>query len=878
MKRLLIILSAAAVISSCVQEMTDVADKNDKETAQTAESCLVPGEIIVEFTEEFTLQVEKEFAEGRFLQTKAGGAGDIFSSLGVTSVKRLYDDGGKWEARHRKAGLHRWYRITYDQSLPSTKADADLSAIPGVVYVEPVRRIKSTAVFNDPRLSSQWHYYNDGSRSGMEAGSDINVYPVWENYTAGKSNVIVSIVDGGVDLGHPDLVASAIPAGPDGSKSFVNGYTGYTIYPHAHGTHVAGTVGATNNNGVGVCGVAGGKDGDGGVKLLSCAIFKENPDDPGQDIGGDSYNAIVWGADHGAVISQNSWGYIYESAEDAAHGSVGSIKSAIDYFIRYAGCDEDGNQLPDSPMKGGVVIFSAGNENWPNGWPAQYEACVAVGSFGADYKRAYYSNYGDWVDICAPGGDAQKGYQVLSTIPGGYGQMQGTSMACPHVSGVAALIVSYFGGPGFTNEMLLERLLGGTDSNTPLSTQRIGPKLDAYGSFQYGGTIPPDAVTDYEVRGQANTLVFDWTLTSDEDAIDGRSYSYYLLASKDRNDFDNFSPNSIPSGMTVYKYIVEEGVNVGDELTAVLSGLDFNSEYYAGIAGCDFSMNVSEMSEIKQVNTLDNNAPVIETGYAGNYEVHSHETLTIEYDIYDPDGHAISVDYMSGGDADNLNKASGNGYKLEIVGNAAEPGTYTGTITVTDDVPEGYVKTTSKTVTYKILPNHAPKVIKEIPGVLMTRRGETIQIDMTEYIEDEDGEELEYTITHSDLKVGNINPSGNVLTLTSMNFGIDDVTIVATDCRGESCTLGFRFVVRDPSSGADVYPSAVTDYVMVSAGEEAEARILIYSSSGKLVFEDTCPVSAFSPAKIDARSFAPGVYTVRVIIDGKTTQRTVVKL
>ncbi len=880
MKRyLIILLSVAAVISSCVKEVTAVADKKQEDKTLTADPCLIPGEIIVEFTEEFTLQVEKDFAEGHFLQTRAGCVGEVFAALGVTSVERLYDDGGEWEERHRAAGLHRWYRIRYDDSLPSTKAGADLSAISGVVYVEPVRRIKSTATFNDPQFSSQWHYYNDGSKTGMQAGSDINVVPVWEKYTAGSPNVIVSIVDGGIQLDHPDLVASTIPAGPNGSKSFVQGFTGYTIYPHDHGTHVAGTVGATNNNGVGVCGVAGGSDGKGGVKLMSCAIFKANPDDPSRDLGGDSWNAMVWGADHGAVISQNSWGYDYKTPEEAKNGSVGSMKSAIDYFIKYAGCDKDGNQLPDSPMKGGVVIFAAGNDAWPDGWPAKYEPCVAVGSFGADYARAYYSNYGDWVDICAPGGDAYKGYEVLSTVTGSrYGKMQGTSMACPHVSGVAALIVSYFGGQGFTNEMLLERLISGADNTTKLASAKIGPKLDAFGSFNYGGTVAPDPVETFGVRAQANSLVFDWKLTGDDDATDGRCYSYYLLASKKRSDFDDFRPSAVPAGMSAYKYIVGNDLAVGDGISAVLSNLDFDSGYYAAIVGCDYSMNLSAMSEVKSVNTLSNNAPVIETSYTGDYKVHSHETLVINYNIYDPDGHDIEVSYRKGSDADSFSGTTEGGYKLTIVGNAVPAGHYSAILSVSDIISQsGYSKTTAKTVSYEVLPNHAPQVIKPLPGVLMSRRGEVVEIDMSEYILDEDGEVLEYTVTHTNSKIGNINPSGNILTLTSLNFGIDEVTILATDCRGETCSMDFKLVVREPSAEADVYPSVVRDYLTISAGAETETWIRVYSSSGQLVFEDTCLVGAFTPAKVDMRDFAPGTYYVKITINGITTERTIVK-
>lgn len=878
MKRHLITALLLAAVLSCVKEAPAVRDDVQPTPGQeAAESSLISGEAIVEFTEEFTALVEKDFAEDNFLSTKAGGAADVFSAMGVTSVRRLYDDGGKWEARQRRAGLHRWYRINYDESLSATKAEADLSTIPGVVYVEPARRIKSTAVFNDPMLSSQWHYYNAGSGRNMETGCDINVEPVWEYFTAGSPNVIVGIIDGGVQMDHPDLAASMIPSGEDGSWSFVHGYQGYTIYPHDHGTHVAGTVGAINNNGTGVCGVAGGSDGDGGVKMLSCAIFKKNPSDPKHDIGGDTYNAMVYAANHGAVIAQNSWGYVYDTAADAKRGGVGAMKAAIDYFIDYAGCDEKGNQLPDSPMKGGVVIFAAGNENWTDGWPAEYEPVIAVGSFGADYTRASYSNYGPWVDICAPGGDGY--YGVLSTINnGGYGYMQGTSMACPHVSGVAALIVSRFGGRGFTNEMLKERLLGGADNGTKLSSENIGPKLDAFGSFNYGDSVPPQSVESYSAVVQSNSIGFKWKVTSDKDSPDGKCYSYLILASENKSDFDGFKVSSVPQSMFRERVVVGNSAKVGDELGASLSRLKFGTEYYVGIVACDYNMNPSAMSELKRLKTDENQAPVIESSYSGNYKVHSHETLVLDYNIYDPDGHEITVNYRKGSEAEKFVSKDGKN-TLTIIGNGAAAGKYTAMIAAKDDTGfETADRTTIRMVTYEIVDNHAPKLIKSGDGILMTHTGETLEIDLTKYVLDEDGETLKYEIARTNPRIANIRTSGNSLIITSLYYGKDEISLTARDFRNESSIVKFKLVVRAESSGADVYPTTVKDYLTVATGELGPATIRIWSASGTVIYEKCMEVGVFAPAVIDMRSFAPGIYRVIVESSGIKTEKTIVRV
>ncbi len=243
--------------------------------------------------------------------------------------------------------------------------------------------------------------------------------------------------------------------------------------------HVAGTIAAENGNGIGVCGVAGGRGGHSGVRVISCQMFTENRNDNGDEI-----VALKYGADAGAVISQNSWGYtnVYEMPE--------ITKDAIDYFIEYAGLDENGVQV--GPMKGGIVIFAAGNEERDyRSYPACYERVLSVSALAPDYRKSYYSNFSEWIDVAAPGGsykyEGRYGdeYAVYSTLPGNaYGYMQGTSMACPHVSGIAALAVAKYGGPGFTPDKLrsyLERGVHEVDSYNPDYEGRLGSGLvDAY--------------------------------------------------------------------------------------------------------------------------------------------------------------------------------------------------------------------------------------------------------------------------------------------------------------------------------------------------------------------------------------------------------------
>ena len=257
---------------------------------------------------------------------------------------------------------------------------------------------------------------------------DIDLPEAWD-LTTGSTDVIVAVVDGGIDYAHPDIAANMWPGI---GKNFIPGTSDVTA--ESHGTHVAGTIAAVTNNSVGVAGIAGGSGSGNGVRLMSCQIFDSGDGD------GNAAQAIVYAADNGAVICQNSWGYEDEGAYNM------SDRAAINYFIANA----------EGPkMKGGIVIFAAGNDNSSGNWyPARWDFVVSVAAITSAGVRASYSNYGSWVTISAPGSN------VLSTTPNGrYGQNSGTSMACPHVSGVAALVLSRHGNETYTPAMLRERLI-----------------------------------------------------------------------------------------------------------------------------------------------------------------------------------------------------------------------------------------------------------------------------------------------------------------------------------------------------------------------------------------------------------------------------------
>lgn len=339
---------------------------------------------------------------------------------------------------------------------------------------------------------------------------------------------------------------------------------------------------------------------------------------------------------------------------------------------------------------------------------------AAIGPTGA---AANYTNYGEWVDVSAPGGETRySGGGVISTMPGNkYGSMQGTSMACPHVSGLAALLVSEFGGPGFTNTKLWDIIVGTCnpfiyDINPTMKGQLGAGMIDAVRAMAAFSTKAPEKPSIISATAKSNFITINTTIPADPDD----SYASFF--------------NVRIAGKT-YKIPCAESFT--------LSGFEFNKEYSISMTALDLAGNESAVSNTVKVRTGVNNAPEISAAEpTTGISLIQWEERNWTVDITDPDGHAFDSELQ--GDAGiELIKINNSKVRIQIRGVKSTIGSHKATLIAKDE----FGASSTLAFEYIVKPNHAPVMVSK-PENISVNAGETATLDLSKNVIDEDGETL----------------------------------------------------------------------------------------------------------------------------------------
>ncbi len=555
MKKIFLYTSLLVVFFAVSCSDNDIADAVT--TTTTDEEVTIPegsveGELIIKFAPEMTeildnLPISRAAGE---LKTRSGipSTDEVLDILNAYKFERVFPVDTRTEERAREANMHLWYQVSFDKDVDLKEAMERVSQLGEITKVQCSRKIYSLGrsrkaadataklvkdlassatssgysyKFNDPGLPSQWNYINHGDFNFVQpwadvvAGCDTGCEEAWEKCT-GDPSIIVAVLDEGVMWEHEDLkdniwvneaeeYYSDTDADGNGYKGDRYGYNFATDRAYisttgsngtGHGTHVAGTIAAVNNNGIGVCGIAGGDAAAGqpGVKIMICQLF----DDEYQSTLLNEARAIKYAADNGAVVLQCSWGYLSSEVNQSQYTPGPATekewaalypleKETLDYFIANAGS-------PNGVIDGGIVVYASGNEFAPAAsFPGAYSKCICVTAVAADFTPASYTNYGPGNDVAAPGGDGdyygeplsdyENGGMILSTLveegKQSYGYYEGTSMACPHVSGVVALGLSYAAQlrRHFTREEFVNLLL---ETSSDIDSYFTGSKKTCY--------------------------------------------------------------------------------------------------------------------------------------------------------------------------------------------------------------------------------------------------------------------------------------------------------------------------------------------------------------------------------------------------------------
>ena len=402
-------------------------------------------------------KLKKLFNDGELARTTGGFARE-FSNYFVIEIDRDEED-AEWITSR----LQRFYEV--DMVEVDLEMSIEATALPNVDYIP-----------NDYYVTSDNVYWREGAWGqaypNMWGLQKTQTFEAWDRFGDARNDpgkdIVVGVVDTGVKFSVSDLSANrwvnpgeiAGNGRDDDGNGYVDDINGWDfvnndnnpVDDQGHGTHCAGTIAAVTNNSTGVAGIAPnatimalkglGADGRGNVSWLA--------------------NCIIYGANNGADVLSNSWG---------GYGSSSTVLNAVNYAY----------------SRGCVVVGAAGNNNRDayNHIPSAYTNCIAVAATDHNDVKSWFSNFGTSIDVSAPGS------YILSTTMSSYGSWSGTSMACPHVSGLAALILSL--EPSLTNAEVRARIRDTADNiygQNPSYQGLLGTgRINMYRAILAGGPV-----------------------------------------------------------------------------------------------------------------------------------------------------------------------------------------------------------------------------------------------------------------------------------------------------------------------------------------------------------------------------------------------------
>ncbi len=492
-----------------------------------------------------------------------GAISSILADLQATPLRRF----GRIQVEHNRIGG----RMSVADAIARYKNH------PAIQFIEPNYIVSINRTPDDPRFPELWGLRNTGQTGGLP-GADISATEAWDTST-GSTNVIVGVIDTGIDYSHPDLAGNIYtntaetPGNgvDDDGNGFVDDVHGWDFFnqdndpmdDHGHGTHVAGTVGAIGNNGIGVTGVSWS------VRLMPLKFLGSG----GSGSTSDAIAAIEYATQMGVDIMSNSWGG--GGFSEALRLAIVDASDAGIFFVAAAGNEGSNND----------IFF-----DFPSGFDVPNVISVAA----TDHRDqlADFSNYGATsVDLAAPG------VNILSTLPsGGYGLSSGTSMATPHVSGVLALILAQY--PRITLQAGRTLLLNSVDQVPGLNGRVLtGGRLNAIRALEGPDSIAPSPVLDLAALGTAsNRIPLQWTATGD-DGMTGTVTSYeirYATFEITEGNFDTALPF----------HAVEAPQPPGSQEQIVVTALSFSTTYYFALKALDEYGNRSTISNVVSGTTL----------------------------------------------------------------------------------------------------------------------------------------------------------------------------------------------------------------------------------------------------------------------------------